>query len=164
MPTAMILLAAAAVVLLVAGLVLSAQFTVRVNALNADLRRAVSAESLEAAAIRGLMEEGSTIGIPLESAGVGFALQKRIDAIANDFREKPDDLGLLRRFAEAVEMGHDLPFEVLFWGAQNIYYDLLKTAYPGFLEKSREGDEQAALWIGLFRAIGEKLSFLVPEE
>jgi len=36
-----------------------------------------------------------------------------------------------RRFEEAVEMGHDLPFEVLFWGAQNIYDDLLNTVYPG---------------------------------
>jgi len=133
-------------------------------ALNAELRRAVSAESLEAAVIRGLLEEGNTIGIPLESAGIGFALQKRIDAVANDFREKPHDLDLLRRFAEAVEMGHDLPFEVIFWGAQNIYYDLLKTAYPGFLAKSLEGDEQAAQWIGGFRSIGEKLSFLVPED
>jgi hypothetical protein len=133
-------------------------------ALNAELRRAVSAENLEASAIRGLLEEGSAIGIPLESAGIGFALQKRIDAIANDFREKPDDLNLLRRFADAVEMGLDLPFEVLFWGAQNIWYDLLKTAYPGFLAKSLAGDEPAALWIGLFRAIGEKLSFLVPED
>jgi len=133
-------------------------------ALNAELRRAVSAEILEAAAIRGLLDEGSAIGIPLESAGVGFALQKRIDAIANDFREKPDDLDLLRRFAEAVEVGHDLPFEVLFWGAQNICYDLLKTAYPGFLAKSRGGDEKAALWVGLFRAMGGKLSILVPEE
>jgi alpha-amylase/alpha-mannosidase (GH57 family) len=133
-------------------------------ALNAELHRAVSAESLEASAIRGLLEEGNTIGIPLESADIGLALQKRIDAIANDFREKPDALDLLRRFEEAVEMGHDLPFEVLFWGAQNIYYELLKTVYPGFLAKSREGDEQAALWIGLFRSIGGKLSILVPEE
>jgi hypothetical protein len=133
-------------------------------ALNAELRRAVSAEILEASAIRGLLEEGDGFGIPLDSAGLGFALQKRIDAIASDFQEKPDDLDLLRRFAGAVEMGHDLPFEVLFWGAQNIWYDLLKTAYPGFLAKSREGDEQAALWIGLFRAIGGKLSILVPEE
>jgi alpha-amylase/alpha-mannosidase (GH57 family) len=133
-------------------------------ALNAGLRRAVSAETLEAAVIRGLLEEGKTIGIPLESAGLGFAVQKRIEAIANDFREKPDDLDLLRRFAGAVEVGHELPFGVLFWGAQNIFYELLQTAYPGFLAKSREGDEQAALWIGLFRAIGGKLSILVPEE
>ena len=133
-------------------------------ALNAELRRAISAENVEAAVVRGLLEEGNTIGIPLESAGVGLALQRRIDAIATDFREKPDDLDLLRRFAEAVEMGRDLPFEVLFWGAQNIWYDLLKSAYPGFLAKSREGDEPAALWIGLFRSIGEKLSFLVPED
>jgi len=132
--------------------------------LNAGLRRAVSAETLDATAIRGLLEEGSTIGIPLESAGLGFSLQKRIDAIANDFREKPDDLGLLRRFEEAVEMGRDLPFEVLFWGAQNIYFDLLQTVYPGFLRKSREGDEQAALWLGIFRSVGKKLSFLVEED
>jgi alpha-amylase/alpha-mannosidase (GH57 family) len=133
-------------------------------ALNAELHRVVSAESLDASVIRGLLEEGAGIGIPLESVGIGFALQKRIEAIANDFREKPDDLDLLRRFEEAVEMGHDLPFEVLFWGAQNIYDDLLNTVYPGFLTKSREGDGQAALWIGQFRSIGKKLSFLVPEE
>ncbi|MBW6503501.1 DUF3536 domain-containing protein [bacterium] len=132
-------------------------------ALNAELHRAVSAENLDASVIRGLLEEGAGIGIPLESAGIGFALQKRIEAIANDFREKPDDLDLLRRFEEAVEMGHDLPFEVLFWGAQNIYDDLLNTVYPGFLTKSREGDGQAALWIGQFRSIGRKLSFVVPE-
>jgi alpha-amylase/alpha-mannosidase (GH57 family) len=133
-------------------------------ALNAELHRAVSAENLDASIIRGLLEEGASIGIPLESAGIGFALQKRIEAIANDFREKPDDLEGLRRFEEAVEMGHDLPIEVLFWGAQNIYGELLDAVYPGFLAKSREGDGQAALWIGLFRSIGKKLSFLVPEE
>jgi len=133
-------------------------------ALNAELHRAVSAENPEASVIRGLLEEGSAIGIPLESVGIGFALQKRIDAIADDFREKPDDLDLLRRFGEAVEMGRDLPFDVLFWGAQNIYYDLLNSAYPAFLGKSLGGDEKAALWVGLFRSIGKKLSFLVPED
>ncbi len=133
-------------------------------ALNAELRRAVSAESLEASVIRGLLEEGSGFGIPLDSAGIGFALQKKIDSIANDFREKHDDPDLLRRFDEAVEMVNDLPFEVLFWGAQNIYDDLLKTVYPDFLKKSREGDEQAARWIERFRSIGKKISFLVSED
>ena len=133
-------------------------------ALNTELRRAVSAESLEASTIRSLLEEGAGFRIPLDSDGLGLALQKKIDAVANDFREKPDDLDLLRRFGEAVEMGHDLPFDVLFWGAQNIYDDLRKTVYPGYLAKSREGDGPAAEWIGLFRAIGGKLSFLVPED
>lgn len=133
-------------------------------ALNAELRRAVSAENLEASVIRGLLEEGDVIGVPLDSAGIGLALQKKIDAIANDFLEKPEDIDLLRRFEEAVEMGRDLPFDVLFRGAQNIYYDLLKTAWPGFLAKSREGNEEAALWVGRFRSIGKKLSFLVPED
>jgi len=133
-------------------------------ALNAELRNAVSGESLDPSAIRGLLEEGGAVGIPLDSAGIGFALQKRIDAIANDFRRKPEDLDLLRRFEEAVEMGRDLPFEVLFFGAQNIYYDLWKTVYPEFLSKSREGDEAAALWVNQFRSVGTKLSFVLPEE
>ena len=133
-------------------------------ALNAELHRAVSAESMEASVIRGLLEEGAGFGITLDSAGIGFALQKKIDAVAEDFRGRPDDLDLLRRFEEAVEIGRDLPFEVLFWGAQNIYYDVLKTAWPGFLAMSREGDEWASRWVGLFRSIGEKLSFVVPEE
>ena len=37
-------------------------------------------------------------------------------------------------------------------------------AWPGFLAMSREGDEWASRWVGLFRSIGEKLSFVVPEE
>jgi len=133
-------------------------------ALNAELRRAVSADAPDASAIRGLLEEGSGFGIPLDSPGVGLALQRRIDTIANAFRENPEDLDLLHRFGEAVEMGHDLPFEVLFWGAQNIYDELLKAVYPGFLVRSREGDERAADWVERFRAIGANLSIAVPED
>jgi alpha-amylase/alpha-mannosidase (GH57 family) len=133
-------------------------------ALNAELRRAVSAETPEASAIRGLLEEGDAFGIPLDSPGLGLALQKKVDTIANAFREKPDDLDLLRRFGEAVEMGRDLPFEVLFWGAQNLFDELLKSVYPGYLVRSREGDEQAAEWIGRFRDIGGMLSIIVPED
>jgi hypothetical protein len=133
-------------------------------ALNADLRRAVSAENLDASVINGLLEESRDIGIPVDSAGLGFALQKRVEAIADDFREKPDDLDLLRRFEEAVGIANALPIKVLLWGAQNSYDELLKTAYPGFLAKSRNGDEQAALWVGRFRSVGKQLSFLVPED
>jgi alpha-amylase/alpha-mannosidase (GH57 family) len=132
-------------------------------ALNAELRAAVSAESLDGSAIRGLMEEGSNIGIPLDSVGLGYALQKRIDAIAEEFRDRPDDLPLLLRLEAAVEMGRTLPFEVLFWGTQNVYDALRKSAYPGFLAKSRAGDRNAASWVDHFRALGEKLSFLPPE-
>ncbi|MBE0569121.1 MAG: DUF3536 domain-containing protein [Deltaproteobacteria bacterium] len=133
-------------------------------ALNAELRDAVSAGNPDASVIRGLLEEGGTIGIPLDAEGIGFALQKRIDAIAYDFREKPGDPDLLRRFEEAVDMGRDLPFDVLFRGAQNIHDDLRKTVYPDFLKKSREGDDPAALWVGRFRSVGEKLSFLPQED
>ncbi|MGZ8441346.1 MAG: DUF3536 domain-containing protein, partial [Candidatus Deferrimicrobiaceae bacterium] len=120
-------------------------------ALNTELRRAVS-------------EESRVIGIPVDSAGLGFALQKRVEAIADDFREKPDDLDLLRRFEEAVGTANALPIKVLLWGAQNIYDEVLGTTYPGFLAKSRNGDEQAALWVGRFRSVGKQLSFLVPED
>ena len=53
---------------------------------------------------------------------------------------------------------------MLLWGAQNIYDELLKAAYPGFLAKSRNGDEQAVHWVGRFRSVGKQLSFLVPED
>ncbi|HEX9191248.1 MAG TPA: DUF3536 domain-containing protein [Candidatus Deferrimicrobiaceae bacterium] len=133
-------------------------------ALNAELRAAVSAESLDGSAIRGLMEEGGSIGIPLDSVGLGYALQKRIDAIAEEFRGRPDDLPLLRRLEDAVEMGRTLPFEVLFWGTQNVYDALRKSVYPGFTARAREGDRDAEAWVGHFRALGEKLSFLLPED
>jgi hypothetical protein len=61
-------------------------------------------------------------------------------------------------------MGRDLPFDVLFFGAQNIYDDLRKTVRPEFLQRSREGDAQAAAWIEAFRSVGEKLSFVPGED
>lgn len=133
-------------------------------ALNAELRDAVSAEIPDASVIRGLLEEGNGIGLPLDAAGIGFALQKKVDAVADAFREKPGDLDLLRRFEEAVDMGRDLPFDVLFFGAQNIHDDLRKTVFPEFLKRSREGDAQAAAWVGAFRSVGEKLSFVPGED
>jgi hypothetical protein len=133
-------------------------------ALNAGLREAVSAENLDASVIRRLLDEGNGIGLQLDEEGIRFALQKRVDAIASDFRGKPGDLELLRRFEEAVDVGRDLPFPVPFFGAQNVYDDLRGTAYPGFLERSRTGDEEAAKWVGSFRSLGEKLHFLLPED
>ena len=131
-------------------------------ALNTELRRAVSGETLDASVINGLLEECRGIGIPVDSAGLEFALQKRVEAMADDFRKKPDDIDLLRRFEEAVVIANALPIKVLLWGAQNIYDEVLKTAFPGFLAESRNGDEQAALWVGRFRSVGKRLSFLVP--
>jgi alpha-amylase/alpha-mannosidase (GH57 family) len=133
-------------------------------ALNAQLHRAVSGENLDASVLRGLLEEGRGIGVPLDAAGLGFALQKRVEAIAEEFRAAPDDLALLRRFEETVEIGAALPFDVPLWGAQNIFDELLRTAYPGFVANSRKGNEQAALWVDAFRSVGEKLSIVVPEE
>jgi hypothetical protein len=61
----------------------------------------------------------------------------------------------------AVDMVHVFPCEVDLWRVQNIYYRLLRTAYPQFCERATQGEDEARAWCERFVALGHKLSVRV---
>jgi hypothetical protein len=80
------------------------------------------------------------------------------------FRENPDDIELLAHLDAAVEMGNALPFGVVFWKTQNLYWEMLKTVYPEYRFRAGQGEKTAGEWVRLFSSLGTKLSVCLPEE
>jgi alpha-amylase/alpha-mannosidase (GH57 family) len=134
------------------------------QALNAELRRAFEADTLDIDGIRGTLYEAEAAKVPLDGAGLGYTLRKSIERMTRRFSENPDDIELLAHLDAAVEMGNALPFEVVFWKTQNLYREMLKTVYPEYRFRVLQGEEKAGEWVRLFSSLGTKLSVRLPEE
>jgi len=129
--------------------------------MNAEVRRSVHEETLDLGRVRSLFKETATWGLELDVQGLTYAVEQTIERLAKRFHTQPGDLLLLQTLEAVVDVAHLIPFEIDLWQPQNIYYDLLHTAYPEFRGKADQGDEEAQAWVSHFVALGEKLSMRV---
>jgi alpha-amylase/alpha-mannosidase (GH57 family) len=130
-------------------------------ALNRDLRTALTGE-LELERARALLEEAGAVRVKLDGEGLGYAVERALQRLAQTFLEHPRDVERLERWMEMAELTEALPFDVNLWKTQNVFYDLLNTVYPSVRERAEAGDEPARRWLALFTALGERLWVAVP--
>jgi alpha-amylase/alpha-mannosidase (GH57 family) len=131
--------------------------------LNRNLLEAFRAQELDLQLIHGLLEEARLLEVELDGAGLEYALRKAVENLAEKVRKDPQDFFFLQHLEGAVALAAELPFEMNLWKVQNIYYDLLNTAYPQWRRQSEQGEEEAVFWVKHFAALGEKLSVRIPE-
>ncbi len=131
---------------------ISAEFT-----LNADLRKAVEAENLDLARVESLLAEARKAGIALDEATLEFSLRRKIEEVAQRFRQEPGDLALLQELGAKTGLAQSLPFEINLWAVQNLFYDAVQDVFPQVRARAEQGDEGAGNWVEQFRALGETL-------
>jgi alpha-amylase/alpha-mannosidase (GH57 family) len=129
--------------------------------LNLNLRQALQAPEPEFQTIHSLLDEARLLDIPLEGAGLEFSLRKALEGLAEKFQVYPSNLEYLKQLEAAVSLGTELPFALELWKVQNIYYDLLNSAYPRQRRQAEQGQEEARAWVEHFVALGDKLSVRV---
>jgi alpha-amylase/alpha-mannosidase (GH57 family) len=129
--------------------------------LNLNLRQALLAPEPEFQAIRSLLDEAQLLQVSLEGAGLEFCLRKALKGLAERFQANPFDLGCLQQLEAGVTLATELPFAVHPWKVQNIYYEMLNSAYPQQRRQAEQGQEEARAWVEHFVALGEKLSVRV---
>jgi alpha-amylase/alpha-mannosidase (GH57 family) len=125
--------------------------------LNIDLRRAFEADAPNLNRVRTLLEEARLWRVELDTAGLGFALQKTLERIIEQLWTSPTDLSRLVALRASADLIRSLPFELNLWKVQNIYYDLLQRIYPDVLDKADQEDEAAQTWVEHFLTLGEAL-------
>jgi hypothetical protein len=133
-------------------------------AIGTELRAAFEADEPDLERIRGLLEEAAGSGIPLDETGLAYALEKTAERIALRFRAAPAELARLQTLEAVVGLGRALPFPVNFWRTQNLFYEMLQTSYPGFLEPAARGEKSAEEWVRIFIGLGEKLRIRIRRE
>jgi alpha-amylase/alpha-mannosidase (GH57 family) len=125
--------------------------------LNAELRRALGDDQLDAARVRALLADAEARGVLLDAAGLEHALQTTVDRLVEQLCGAPAVPAPLHRLKTAVEVAGWAPFRVNLWRAQNVYWELLHTVYPGMRRSIELGDEAARAWRESFLLLGERL-------
>jgi len=125
--------------------------------LNTALRKAFNADELDIDRVQALLDSAAREKIQWDEAWLGYALTRRFGRMADDLALQPRG-DSLRRFNQAVDLVHALPFKVDLRRVQNVYYQLLQDLYPII---AKEPDEASQLWITEFTALGQKLGVCV---
>jgi hypothetical protein len=116
---------------------------------NANLQAELHADPFDAARVQALVDQAKTEKIPLDCAGLGFTLQQSIIRQMERFCEQPENLELLRRVSNAVQLAAHLQLPVNLWRVQNIYWEMAHREFP---------QARNAQWRVSFLTLGEKLS------
>jgi hypothetical protein len=132
-------------------------------ALNSTIRHLLESEDPDLERLRATVDEAVSAGVPLTPDGQALAFREALRRLAERLRERPEDIVLLRRLDDAVEIAGRMPFEVVLWEVQNVAVGLLATTFVEQLRKAGAGEEAAAEWLRLFRELGERLAVSVPK-
>ena len=94
--------------------------------LNNALRRYLTQEGTDLAAIHGVLETAAKYGISIDGS-VKPALRRRLDALMQKWSREPLQLELIQEIEPLVSFMRIPPFEADLWKAQNTYYQLMST-------------------------------------
>jgi transposase len=127
-------------------------------ALNGLLRRELAAEPMDTERIHNLLEQVRAANVPLDSTTLEYTLRTATERLWEQFAANPEDVSLLARIEARSALARTLPFEVVLWKPQNVWFEMRRTAYEAFSKRAAAGDAQAEDWIQRFRRVGENLS------
>src|SRR5437660_2359729 len=133
-------------------LALAAEFV-----LNAALRREFRKDFLDLDEVRKLLNEAKDEGVPLDSAGLAYLMERKLNVLMQQFQRRPQNLGLLRKILSLLELLKDLPFAVNLWKVENLYYQTSKATYPELMSSGAVPAE----WSNDFLKLGHALRIRV---
>ncbi len=129
--------------------------------LELDVNAALEEDEPDLGRVVELVQDAATWQVTLERAGLGFALEGTVNRLMEEARSAPEP-ERLRRAAASVSLIRGLPFDVNWWRAENVFYMMLESAYPGYRARAKSGAEAAREWVAAFVALGEVLRVRVP--
>lgn len=125
--------------------------------LNTTLRRELSRRELDFSRIRTLLQEAEGVGVELDRVGMAFSLQQAMEGAMEQWVDRPEQLGRLRRLRNTAELAHSMPFGIDMAVVQNNYFRTMETELPRFAEQAERGDPVAVEWCESFVALGTAL-------
>jgi hypothetical protein len=130
-------------------------------ALNGMLRREIEREPLDVDRVNNLMDHVRTAKVFLDETTLEYAARKALEKLIRQFAADPGNSELLGRLEARVGVVNSLPFPMVLWLPQNIWFDMRRTVHDGFQQRATEGDKEAAAWVERFRRLGQSLAIQV---
>jgi alpha-amylase/alpha-mannosidase (GH57 family) len=134
------------------ALAIAAEFVI-----NASLRREFRTDFLDLREVKSLLTQAKEEGVQIDSAGLGFLMERKLNGLMLQLQHRPQNLGLLRKILSLLEVLKELPFAVNLWKVENLYYQMSRTSYPDLLK----GTSVPAEWFDNFLKLGRRLRIRV---
>jgi len=125
--------------------------------LNASLRCQFRAEFLDLREVKKLLNEAKEEAVQLDSAGLSYLMQRKLNGLMRQLQRHPENLELLRKIVFLLDILKDLPFAVNLWKVENLYYQMSRTVYPELVSSGKAPAE----WADDFLELGRKLRIRV---
>jgi alpha-amylase/alpha-mannosidase (GH57 family) len=126
-------------------------------ALNSQLREALAKENVAAERVQSLLDEATTMNIPLDTATLEFVVRRQTELQARAFWTNPTELNGLARLDAAVIMARSMPFQVNLWQVQNMCAQKLNGTFSAMRAEAERGNEEAKSWVGHMSSLAENL-------
>jgi hypothetical protein len=97
-------------------------------AINAGLRRALEADPIDEPQLRSFLSLAKADQVPLETATLSFIADQRMKRVMIDLQMSSGSLEALDRALGLSCLLYELPFDLNLWQAQNVWYEILRTA------------------------------------
>ena len=132
--------------------------------LSAELRRTAEQLPLQLPRMGQILAEAVAQRLPLDTAGVAFALGKTIGRLATGLAEDPGDMERLGELHAAIDLAAAFPTEVEVLAPQMIVFRMSRELYPERRAQADAGAESAKAWTELFTRLAASLEIALPDE
>jgi len=97
-------------------------------AINAGIRRALESDPIDEAALRSFLALAKADEVTLETPTLSYIADQRMKRAMIELLMSSGSLDMLERAVTLARVFSDLPFDMNLWQAQNIWYEILRTA------------------------------------
>ena len=124
-------------------------------AINAGLRRTIESDPVDQAQLRSYLSLAKADQVPLETPTLSYIADQRMKRAMLDLHASEGSLQALESALALARTLGELPFELSLWQAQNLWYEIFRTAGPALAALSAEERER---WDKDFAELGLNLS------
>jgi alpha-amylase/alpha-mannosidase (GH57 family) len=124
-------------------------------AVNAGLRRALETDPVDLALVRSFLGMADADGIQLDTPTLAYIADLRMKRAMLELQMSSGSLDMLDRALSLARTLTELPFEINLWQAQNIWYEILRSASYSL---TAHNPEERPKWLRDFNELGCCLS------
>ena len=129
-------------------------------AINAGLRRVLESDPIDQAQVRSYLALAKADQVQLDTANLSYIVDQHMKRAMIELMTAGGSLEILDRALALARTVTELPFELNLWQAQNIWYEILRSANGSISSLS---SEDRARWNKSFNELGECLTFDTQE-
>jgi hypothetical protein len=104
------------------------------------------------------MEQAQAAKVNLDSTTLEFTARMALERLIDQLAKDPENTELMDRLEARLTLVKALPFRVVLWKPQNIWFEMRRTVFEDVSKRAAAGDAAATAWVDRFRRLGQNLS------